>query len=301
MVSVIIPTFNRAQLVGEAVVSALGQEAVDFEVIVVDDGSTDDTRSVLAAFGAAIRPVFQPNRGVSAARNTGIRTANREWLAFLDSDDLWLPRKLRRQLDFLLERPDFKICQTEEIWLRNGRRLNPRNYHQKPQGYCFPRLLERCLISPSAVVIHRGVFDEVGFFDESLPACEDYDLWLRIGCRHPIGLVEEPFTIKRGGHPDQISINTPMLDRYRLLALVKLLQREPLSIGQQEQVLAVLGQKCHIYGEGCRKRGRKAEAEAIQDLPARLSRELGLNWPQSDTPQTLGDEEPDSVSKTEQA
>ncbi len=301
MVSVIIPTFNRAQLVGEAVVSALGQEAVDFEVIVVDDGSTDDTRSVLAAFGAAIRPVFQPNRGVSAARNTGIRTANREWLAFLDSDDLWLPRKLRRQLDFLLERPDFKICQTEEIWLRNGRRLNPRNYHQKPQGYCFPRLLERCLISPSAVVIHRGVFDEVGFFDESLPACEDYDLWLRIGCRHPIGLVEEPFTIKRGGHPDQLSINTPMLDRYRLLALVKLLQREPLSIGQQEQVLAVLGQKCHIYGEGCRKRGRKAEAEAIQDLPARLSRELGLNWPQSDTPQTLGDEEPDSVSKTEQA
>jgi len=259
----------------------------------------DDTASVLASFGAAIRPGFQPHRGVSAARNTGIRAAIGEWLAFLDSDDLWLPRKLRRQLDFFREHLEFKICQTEEIWLRNGRKLNPKSYHQKPHGYCFPKLLERCLISPSAVVIHRGLFDEVGFFDESLPACEDYDLWLRIGCRHPIGLVEEPLTIKRGGHPDQLSNTVPMLDRYRILALGKLLQREPLSLGQREQVLAVLEQKCRIFSEGCRKRGRKAEAEAFQALPAKLSRELGLNWPQSDPPRTLGDEETDSVSKIE--
>lgn len=295
--SIIIPTFNRAKLIGEAVVSALAQEAVDFEVIVVDDGSMDDTASVLTSFGAAIRPIFQPHRGVSAARNTGIRAAGGEWLAFLDSDDLWLPQKLRKQLDFFSEHLEFKICQTEETWLRNGRKLNPKSYHQKPHGYCFPKLLERCLISPSAVVIHRGLVDEVGFFDESLPACEDYDLWLRIGCRHPIGLVEEPLTIKRGGHPDQLSNTIPMLDRYRIQALVKLLQRGPLHIGQTEQVLAVLGQKCRIYSEGCRKRGRQAEAATFRRLPEKLARQLNLGWPQALTSEALGDKEAESVYK----
>ena len=233
MVSVVIPTFNRAHLVGEAVASALAQEDVALEVIVVDDGSMDHTASVLASFGSAIRAICQPHGGVSAARNNGIRTAAGEWLAFLDSDDLWRPRKLQVQLDFLRERPGFKICQTEEIWIRNGSKLNPKKYHRKPQGYCFPQLLERCLISPSAVVIHRDVFEEVGLFDESLPACEDYDLWLRIGCRYPIGLVEESLTIKRGGHPDQLSNTIPGLDRYRILALARLLQTEPLSPNQR--------------------------------------------------------------------
>lgn len=276
MVSVIIPTFNRYRLVGEAVASALAQQKVESEVIVVDDGSVDDTPSVLAAFGTAIRLVCQPHRGVSSARNTGIRAATGEWIAFLDSDDLWLPRKLRTQLDFLGEQPRFKICQTEETWIRNGRQLNPKSYHQKPKGHCFPKLLERCLISPSAVVIHRELFDEVGFFDESLPACEDYDLWLRIGYRYPIGLVEEPLTIKRGGRPDQLSNTIPALDRFRILALAKLLQREPLSPNQQEQVLEALDRKCRIYSEGCRKRGRQAEAEAFGILPEKLARELNL-------------------------
>ena len=280
MVSVIIPTYNRSNLVGEAVVSALAQKDVDLEVIVVDDGSDDDTPSVVASFGAAIRPVFQPHGGVSAARNTGIREARGEWLAFLDSDDLWLPRKLRRQLDFFSEQPDFRICQTEETWIRNGRKLNPKSYHQKPQGYCFPKLLERCLVSPSAVVIHRGMFEEVGFFDESLPACEDYDLWLRIGFRYPIGLVDESLTIKRGGHPDQLSNTIAALDRYRILALARLLQTEPLSAIQREQVLQVLVKKCHIYSAGCRKRGRKADA--FGELPEQLAWELNLKWPQAD-------------------
>jgi len=283
MVSVIIPTFNRCRLVGEAIASALAQEEVEFELIVVDDGSGDDTASALAAFGIAIRSVFQPHGGVSAARNKGIREAKGEWLAFLDSDDLWLPQKLRLQLDFFRKHPDFRICQTEEIWIRHGRKLNPKSYHQKPQGYCFAKLLERCLISPSAVVIHRGLLDEVGFFDESMPACEDYDLWLRIGCRYPIGLVQEPLTVKRGGHPDQLSSTIPALDRYRILALAKLLRTEPLNTEQQEEVLRVLALKCRIYGEGCRKRERKAEAEAFQRLPEELARRLNLRRPPVET------------------
>jgi glycosyltransferase involved in cell wall biosynthesis len=270
MVSVIIPTYNRSTLVREAVASALAQQDVALEVIVVDDGSVDDTAAVLKSFGSFICTVLQSHGGVSYARNTGIRAAAGDWLAFLDSDDLWLPEKLREQLDFLEAHPEYKICQTEEIWIRNGHRLNPKKYHRKPRGYCFSQLLERCLISPSAVVVHRELFEEVGLFDEGLPACEDYDLWLRIGYRYPIGLVEKPLTIKRGGHADQLSTAISALDRYRIQALAKLLQNEPLNPSQQELVLQAIGRKCLIYGDGCRKRGRSEEAEFFQRLPMSL-------------------------------
>ncbi len=271
MVSVIIPTYNRSHLVREAIASVLAQQDAAFEVIVVDDGSVDDTAAALAGFGLAIRAIQQPHTGVSSARNTGIRAAVGEWLAFLDSDDLWLPQKLRMQLDFLSRHPQFRICQTEEIWMRNGRKLNPKKYHKKPRGYVFSRLLERCLISPSAVVIHREVFEAVGLFDESLPACEDYDLWLRIGCRYPVGLVDEALTIKRGGHADQLSNTIPALDRYRIQALAKLLERETLSPSQREAALQALRKKCRIYSGGCRKRGREEEAESFIRLLAGLA------------------------------
>jgi len=273
MISVIIPTYNRKAAVHEAVTSVLSQKGVDFnalEVIVVDDGSTDDTPSLLEPLtntpGSPVRCLRQAHAGVSAARNHGIREAAGEWLAFLDSDDLWLPRKLAVQMDYLAHHPEIKICQTEEIWIRNGLRLNPKKYHQKPEGHCFPLILDRCLVSPSAVMIHRDIFREVGFFDEALPACEDYDLWLRIGCRHPIGLVKDPLIIKHGGHPDQLSATVPALDRYRIHSLVNLLRREPLDAEQRHAALTVLDRKCRVYAEGCRKRGRMEEAEAVLAL-----------------------------------
>lgn len=163
------------------------------------------------------------------------------------------------------------ICQTEEIWVRNGRRLNPKNYHEKPEGRCFPLLLERCLVSPSAVMLHRDLLEEVGLFDESLPVCEDYDLWLRIGCRHPIGLVREALVVKRGGRPDQLSSSTPALDRYRIRAIAKLLRSGVLRGDYRWAALDALERKCRIYGQGCRKRGREEEAEAVM----RLLREAG--------------------------
>jgi glycosyltransferase involved in cell wall biosynthesis len=267
VVTVVIPTHNRSRFLREAVTSVLAQRGVPLEVLVVDDGSKDETPEVLETFGDFITAVFQPHRGVSAARNHGIRLARGEWIAFLDSDDLWLPGKLEIQMAFLEAHPLLRICQTEEIWIRNGKRLNPRKYHQKPQGHCFPLLLERCLISPSAVVIHRDLFSQVGSFDESLPACEDYDLWLRIGCRHPLGLVEEPLIVKRGGHADQLSATIPALDVYRIQSLVHLLQRESLAPEQRKQAFAVLERKCLIYGAGCRKRGKWEEAERILGLP----------------------------------
>lgn len=276
MVSVVVPTYNRSAFLKEAVASVLAQTTRADEVIVVDDGSTDETPSVLEGFGGAVRCLRRENSGVSAARNAGIEAARGEWLAFLDSDDLWRPRKLEVQLAYLSARPDIKLCQVEEIWIRNGKRLNPKKYHEKPSGFCFPLLLERCLVSPSAVMIHREVFEEVGLFDESLPACEDYDLWLRIGCRYAMGLVEEPLVVKRGGHPDQLSSSIPALDQYRIRALEKLLRSG--ALGRDNQMLAFqeLGRKCAIYADGCAKRGRNDIAEAIRGIPRRISEELGI-------------------------
>ena len=278
MVSVIIPTYNRASLVKEAIDSVLSQTLLggEVEVIVVDDGSEDDTRAILNPYGASVKYVYQSRAGVSAARNKGIELASGEWLAFLDSDDFWLPGKLQKQLEFLHLEPHIRICQTEELWIKNGVRLNPKRYHKKPFGHCFPALLERCLISPSAVMIHRNLFDEIGFFDETMPACEDYDLWLRIGCRYSIGLVEQPLIVKRGGHSDQLSTSVPALDKYRILAIAKLLRTESLDFRQQALALRMLAKKCRIFGAGCLKRGRTQEGEWALSLPSLLAREIGF-------------------------
>ncbi len=275
-VSVVIPTYNRANLVREAVESVLKQKKLrPLEVIVIDDGSDDNTERVIKSINSELVVYFyQPNCGVSSARNKGICISQGEWIAFLDSDDLWLPDKLYYHWEFCLAHRDFLISQTDEIWLRNGLRHNPKKYHKKPQGYCFERLLERCLISPSAVMIHRSVFERVGLFDESLPACEDYELWLRIGYRYQIGLVDRKLVIKRGGHSDQLSSTVKALDKYRIEALKKLLIREPLSPVQINRVMEVLRKKCEIYGNGCLKRGRKKEAEYYFSLPELLMRSL---------------------------
>ncbi len=268
VVSTIIPVFNRAQLLLEALHSVLRQKDFgdDFEIIVVDDGSTDNIAEVLAGLPGKIRYVRQEHSGVSAARNRGITESRGEWIAFLDSDDLWLPGKLSTQMRFFSKNPDTPLCQTEELWIRNGRHINPRKYHKKPHGYCFPLLLERCLVSPSAVVIHRRIFDLVGFFDESFPACEDYDLWLRIGCRFPVGLVDSPLVIKRGGHPDQLSATVPNLDKYRIEAIVKLLGSEALNADQRCAAEVILEKKREVYSGGCRKRGNISEAERVDAL-----------------------------------
>lgn len=269
LVSVIIPTFNRQAMLLEALTSLLDQEYSPFEVIVVDDGSTDDTVAALAPYRDRIQLLRQPNRGVSAARNRGIAAARGELIALLDSDDLWLPGKLRTQVRFFAAHPASLICQTEEIWLRQGVRVNPRKYHQKLSGMIFEPSLARCLVSPSAVMMRRSLLEEVGGFDESLPACEDYDLWLRVSCRFPIDLIDAHLIIKRGGHPDQLSRNWG-LDRYRIQSLLKLIESGELSLPQKEAATAMLIQKCHIVAAGCRKRERYAEAEFYELLTVEL-------------------------------
>lgn len=264
-ISVIIPTFNREGAVAGAVDSVLAQNGPGFELIVVDDGSTDKTGAVLAAYGDRIRLLCQPNRGVSAARNAGIAAARGRLVAFLDSDDRWLPEKLAVQAAFFHARPEALICQTEEIWVRNGVRVNPRRRHRKPSGDIFRPSLELCLVSPSAVMMRRQLFDRVGLFDETLPACEDYDLWLRVASRFPVHLIDTPLIVKHGGHADQLS-RMPGLDRFRIQSLKNLLAGDWLNPGQRAAVAATLVTKCGIYAAGCRKRGRIEEAGYYEGL-----------------------------------
>jgi glycosyltransferase involved in cell wall biosynthesis len=276
LVSVIIPTYNRAWILKEAVDSVLAQHFQDYELIVVDDGSTDDTGFLLADYGRRLIVVRQPNLGVSAARNAGIKEARGQYLAFLDSDDLWLPDKLEVQVAYLAQNSDVQICQTEEIWIRNGVQVNPKRRHRKPSGMIFKRSLELCLVSPSAVMMNRRLLSDVGLFDENLPACEDYDLWLRISCRYPVHLIERPLIVKRGGHADQLS-RQPGLDKYRVQSLANLMDAHVLTAWQAQSAINVMRQKCTVYAMGCDKRGRADEARCYRSLARRYERMLQPN------------------------
>jgi glycosyltransferase involved in cell wall biosynthesis len=267
-VSVIVPTYNRGWIIKEALDSVFAQDFKDFELIVVDDGSTDNTKDILKSYPHEITVIHQQNLGVSAARNQGIASASGKFIAFLDSDDLWLPGKLAAQVRFFNARPGALICQTEEMWIRKGVRVNPKERHKKPSGKIFGPSLSLCLISPSAVMIKCRLFDEVGLFDEELPACEDYDLWLRVSCRYPVYLIDTPLIIKRGGHEDQLS-SSPGLDKYRIKSIKNIIKSNLLSKRQHRAAVQTLKEKCAIYASGCRKRGRVDEAEYYEELMKR--------------------------------
>ena len=268
-VNVIIPTFNRAHTIERALQSALNQKDVSFEILVVDDGSADETRILVEQIikgKASVRYLFQTNQGPSAARNLGVRSSSAPYIAFLDSDDEWLPRKLKTQLEFFEENPKYLICQTEEIWVRNGKRVNPMKKHKKFGGFIFEKCLPLSVVSPSCVMMRREFFDQVGLFDETLPACEDYDLWLRASVRFPIGLIEKPYVVKYGGHLDQRSHEFPVMDQFRIRALMKLFKSEDLSAAQKEVVAAELMRKCMIVSQGALKRGKMEEAAFYENL-----------------------------------
>ena len=273
IVTVIIPTYNRGWIVGEAIDSVLRQDFSDYELIVVDDGSDDHTPEILAAYGERITVLRQSNRGVSAARNRGIAEAAGRLIAFLDSDDFWLPQKLSTQVKFFRDHPEAVINQTEEHWIRNGVRVNPGKRHLKFSGMIFERSLAICLVSPSAVMVKKTLFNTVGTFDELLPACEDYDLWLRISCRYPVDLIETPLIIKRGGHADQLS-KAPGLDKYRIQSLIKLLEGNLLAPQQKQAVMTTLKEKSIVYAGGCRKRGREEEAKYFYQIADQVKKRI---------------------------
>lgn len=268
MISVVIPTYNRAALLVRALTSVAAQTYGDYEVVVVDDGSTDDTADVVRALQLPVRYLQQAHAGVSAARNRGVGVARGEWIAFLDSDDEWLPDKLARQVAFVGEQGGVEACQTDEIWVRHGVRVNPGRRHRKPTGDIFLPSLELCLVSPSTAMLRRATFERLGGFDEGLPACEDYDLWLRLAVDTPVHLIPEPLAIRYGGHADQLSRRHWGMDRFRVAALARLLAVAPLDAGRRTRVADVLARKCAILAAGSRRRGREAEAARYLTLAA---------------------------------
>jgi GT2 family glycosyltransferase len=270
--SVIIPTYNRWPLVAEAVDSVLAQSFQDIEIIVVDDGSTDGTTNRLAKFDGRLRLFTTTRRGVAAARNFGVSQAQGCYVAFLDSDDLWLPGKVETQIAFLDRHPEIQICQTDEIWVRNGVRVNPKAMHRKPSGDIFVRSLDLCLISPSAVMMTRELFQRIGGFDESFPVCEDYDLWLRVTSVYSVPLIPEALVVKRGGHADQLSRSLWGMDRYRVLALQKIL-RSGLDGVPRTAARDVLRRKVLILAQGARKRGKEQEAQDYEATLAEFTQE----------------------------
>jgi len=272
MISVIIPTYNRAKLVEKAILSVLEQTRSCAEVLVVDDGSTDDTAgrvgSLVAPDGVNIRYLCQEHLGAAAARNRGISEAAHDLLCFLDSDDRWHPRKLEIQLRAMEQAPEYGISHTRERWYRQGRRVNQKKKHNPPHGSIFQRSLAMCVVGMSTIMVHRRIFAEYGVFDESLLCCEDYDLWLRVGSREKFLLVAEALTLKDGGREDQLSVIHRMgMDTWRIRSLCKLLESRRLTSSQYQLALAELVRKCTIYGNGCIKHGRPAEGKYYLGLP----------------------------------
>ena len=265
-VTVIIPAYNRAHLLPRCLDSALTQTFKPVEIIVVDDGSTDATQRLMQLDYPDITLLSQDNKGVSAARNAGTGAARGEWLAFLDSDDVWLPDKLGRQLQAVREAPDTNIVHSDEIWIRNGVRVNPQRKHRKYGGFIFRYCLPLCVISPSSVMIHRRVFEQVGLFDETLPVCEDYDLWLRICARMPVTFVNEPLITKYGGHADQLSTRYRGMDRFRIQSIDRVLNEVELGSDDRKAAIDMLLSKARIYLNGAAKHNNRTFAPECEAL-----------------------------------
>jgi glycosyltransferase involved in cell wall biosynthesis len=272
MISVIIPTYNRATYLKEALESVLAQNywtdrphVGNFELLVVDDGSTDRTREVVGQFGGMVSYHFQAHVGVSSARNLGLRLAKGDYIGFLDSDDLWKRDKIQVQMSLFKAFPQARVCYTEEVWIRNGRHLNPANKHRKYSGWIFDKVLPLCLLSLSSALFRREVFEEIGNFDETFPACEDYDFGIRLAHRYPVHLVTNPLIIKRGGHPDQLSRLYWGMDRFRIQALEKALCLG-LTSEQERLVREEIVKKSRILVKGFENRRNPGEAGKYRGL-----------------------------------
>ena len=268
MISVVIPTYNRKNKLERALQSVVNQSHSASQIIVVDDGSNDETGDMLNSRFPMIDYYYQENLGVSAARNLGVRKSTYPWIALLDSDDEWVLDKLQKQIN-LLKETQLKVCHTEEVWIRNGVRVNQMKKHTKQGGWIYQSCLPLCAMSPSSIILHREVFDSVGLFDTSLPACEDYDMWLRVTDKYEVAFESSPLTIKYGGHEDQLSRQFWGMDRFRVIALEKMLNQGCSKTIDQEATKLMLIEKLKILETGANKHNNR---EMINYCEQRLSR-----------------------------
>ena len=254
-ISIIIPTLNRIKYLPRALDSALNQTYKASEIIVVDNGSSDGTLELLKEKYPLIRLLEEKKIGVSAARNKGIISSKSDWVAFLDSDDAWDKKKLEVQKNALLSNStNYKLVHTEEVWFKNNVRTNQMKKHQKFGGYIFEKCLPLCCISPSSVLIEKNIFNQVGFFDEDLPVCEDYDLWLKICSKEKVLFIDQKLTFKYGGHNDQLSKSHWGMDRFRIKSIENLVLNYDLKSYQKHLAIFTLIKKIKIIINGAYKR-----------------------------------------------
>jgi len=263
-VSVIIPTLNRSTTIIRAIESILAQTFKNYEIIVIDDGSSDNTKELISSYD--LKYVFTENRGVSYARNLGVEMAKGEWIAFLDSDDEWLPTKLEEQIQYSNDKPDILLIHTDEIWIRDGVRVNPPKKYKKGGGDQFIPNLKLCAIGPSTSMLKKDIFLELGGFRVDLPCCEDYDLWLKFTSLYEVGFIDKLLINKYGGHADQLSLQFVAMDYYRVLSLSWILENRELSIVKEETVLKVLKKKCEILMKGYIKHRNLDNLATVQDI-----------------------------------
>lgn len=273
-VDVIIPCYNRAETIERAVVSVFNQTYPHFNLYVVDDGSTDNTGDIISSYlkHDHFHYMKQTNLGVSAARNLGIRNSHSPWVAFLDSDDEWLPNKLEAQMKYIQQNPGQRFVHSNELWIRNGVRVNPKVKFDKSNNDLFRRSLEMCLISPSTTMIERTLLLENGLFDESFDICEDYDLWLKILAKMEVGFITDHLVKKYGGHEDQLSTKFPAMDLWRIRSLIKLLEAGVLSTEKDQQIRAEIAKKAEILTQGLIKHKQIDQLNKLQEMLNRIKR-----------------------------
>lgn len=285
-ISVILPTYNRVSTLPRAISSILAQSFQDWDLWLIDDGSTDTTAAWLAEntdlqkLGTRFHYRRTENRGVSAARNVAIHASDSQWLAFLDSDDEWLPHKLARQIELSEQQKDAPLIHGEEIWIRNGVRVNPMKKHQKRGGRIFRHCLPLCCISPSTAMIQSELLKHEGSFREDFPVCEDYELWLRICSRFEVGFIPDPITVKHGGHEDQLSRRYFAMDYWRVKAMAPFLSEPHLSQEDREAVAQEMAKKCDILMRGYEKHANMlyfSEVRALREqaMRAQMSHQPG--------------------------
>jgi len=254
-ISVVIPTLNRINTLQRALDSVINQTYKPAEIIVVDNGSSDGTLKFLREQYPKITILTENKIGVSSARNKGIKKSINQWIALLDSDDAWHPRKLEIQtsmLDSALK--EYNLIHTDEVWFRNNKHINQMKKHKKQGGYIFERCLSLCCISPSSVLFKKNILDKVGLFDESLPVCEDYDMWLKICSSEEVLFAQDKLTYKYGGHKDQLSKSYWGMDRFRIKSIENIIKNFNLTYKQKKQAKKELIKKLKIIINGAFKR-----------------------------------------------
>jgi len=273
--SIVIPTYNRAKFLRIAIESVLKQTFGNYELIIIDDGSTDTTKAMIQNLYANNKKLgyfYQKNQGVSKARNQGIAQSRGEFIAFLDSDDRFCRQKLEISHAYIKNNPQYKIFHTQEIWYHNGTILNQKHYQQKPTGLIFPNALRLCCVGLSTALINHQLFNEVGCFDENLPVCEDYDFWLRTTFKNEVFLIPHWLTIKEGGREDQLSKKYTAMDKFRIKSLIKILESGLLNNTDYNLAHTELKNKCSIYIQGALKRGKNNEIKNYRNMVDNLAR-----------------------------